>query len=370
MGLSGLERISAFTTPSQLYASYGVQVNELSVDETFALYQRTGFLYPEKAARLRPQWARIRDNWQRMTRGRNPLLSVLSAGDRAEGRASLAVWRTTLNGWVLQHLVSENNPLASRAVMLASGAMSLVKSADSSGQNWFRPENRFPARVFGSMVQSVGADYSSVQRHSYVALPRRVSLAKMGNITVVPFDASHKEALCAFAAAERGHVYVAGEDLSGDVNCEAIDDLYRHVGLRRSRRVWLAYGQRKNEPIGAVIAYRGPLGINFSYLENRCDLLISKHLGPGEGSDVACSLLSASTGSYQDFELDEIPVITDDKTAQALVKVGAQFVRNYFQGIWLRDGYRRFYRHIDAFYERLLTRIDKHSSQQTLVGAQ
>jgi hypothetical protein len=369
MGLSGLGRISAFTPTSQLYASYGVQVNELSVDEIFALYQRTGFLYPEKAARLRPQWARIRENWRRMMRGRDPLLSVLSAGDRAEGRASLAVWRTTLNGWVLQHLVSENNPLASGAVMLACGAMSL-NGTDTSGQNWFRPENRFPARVFGSMVQSVGGDYSSVQRRSYVALPRRLTLAKTGNITVVPFDASHKQALCVFAAAERGDVYVAGEDLSGDVNCEAIDELYRQVGLRRNRRVWLAYGKHKDEPIGAVIAYRGPLGINFSYLENRCDLLISKHLAPAEVSDVACSLLSACTASYQDFELDEIPVIADERTAHALVKVGANFVRNYFQGIWLRGGYTRFYRHIEAFYERLLSRIDKHSTQHTLVGAQ
>jgi hypothetical protein len=370
MGLSGLERISAFTSTSQLYASYGVQVNELSVDEVFGLYQRTGFLYPEKAARLRPQWARIRENWRRMMRGRDPLLSVLTAGDQAEGRASLAVWRTTLNGWVLQHLVSEDNPLASRAVMLASGAASLLKGTNASGQNWFRPENRFPARVFGSMVQSVGGDCSSVKRHSYVALPRQLSLAKTGNIAVVPFDASHKKALCAFASAERGDVYVAGEDLSGDVNCEAIDELYRQVGLRRSRRVWLAYRKHTDEPIGAVIAYRGPLGINFSYLENRSDLLISKHLDPAEVSDVASSLLSVCTGFYQDFELDEIPVITDDRTAQALVKVGANFVRNYFQGIWLRDGYPRFYRHIDAFYERLLTRIDKYSSQQTLVRAQ
>jgi hypothetical protein len=98
-------------------------------------------------------------------------------------------------------------------------------------------------------------------------------------------------------------------------------------------------------------------------------LLISKHLAPVEASDVACSLLSVCTASSQDFELDEIPVITDDRTAQALVKVGANFVRNYFQGIWLRGGYTRFYRHIEAFYERLLTRTDKHSPQQTLVGA-
>jgi hypothetical protein len=56
----------------------------------------------------------------------------------------------------------------------------------------------------------------------------------------------------------------------------AVDELYRGVGLRRTRHVWLAYRANKEEPVGAAIAYRGPLGVNFSYLENRCDLLLHR----------------------------------------------------------------------------------------------
>lgn len=369
MGAGPLDRVKNFASTSQLYASYGVKVNAVSVDEIFGLYQRAGFLYPEKAARLRPQWRRIRENWQRMMRGGEMLVWVLTSGDELLGHASVTVWRTTLNGWVLQHLVSEHNPLASRAVMLASGAASVYQGPGDSGQNWFRPENRFPARVFGSMVQTVGTESSSVQRYSYSLLPRRLSFAKAGNISVVPYDSSHKQALCALATAERGAVYVAGEDLSGDVKCEAIDELYRHVGLRRSRHVWLAYAKGSNEPIGAVIAYRGPLGINFSYLENRCDLLISKILPPAEVTNLVSSLFSACSDAYQDFELNEIPVISDETAEYALMKVGAQFVRHYCHGICLRDGYERFYQHIDAFYSRLLARTERHVAQEAPVGA-
>jgi hypothetical protein len=370
MGLSVFHRINSFPEASGLYATYGVQVNAVSVDEVFALYQRSGFLYREKAARLRPHWARIKENWRRMIAGGEPLLSVLTAGDDAQGHASLAVWRTTFHGWVLQHLVSENNPLASRAVMLACGAASIQRGTDESGQNWFRPENRFPARVFGSMVQSVGTDSSSVQQYSYFALPRHLSLTKKGNVTVVPYDWSQREALCSLARAERGSVYVTGEDLCGDVNCEGIDELYQQVGLRRRRHVWLAYPKHKGGPIGAAIAYRGPLGINFSYLENRCDLLISKRLPPAEVPDVVSSLLQACSGAYRDFELDEIPVIADETAAYGLVRVGAEFLRYYRQGSWLRNGYNRFYRHIDNFYSRLLARSERHSTQDAVVGAQ
>src|SRR5437762_12914798 len=178
-----------------VYDAYGVQVNALSVSEIFALYEHTGFLYPEKAARLFPHLAKVRENWRRMLSAGESLLYVLTSGDKKRGRASLAVWRTTQNGWMSQHLVSENNPHASRAVMLTAAAASIRKGSDLSAQNWFRPENRFPARVFGSMVQTIGESLSSVQRHAFFALPKTLSLPAEKRIRVVPYNSSHQHAL-------------------------------------------------------------------------------------------------------------------------------------------------------------------------------
>src|SRR5258706_5892841 len=111
-----------------------------------------------------------------MLRAGDSLLYVLTAGDKKTGLASIAVWRTSHYGWTSQHLVSENNPMASRAVMLAGAAASILRGVDEAHQNWFRPENRFPSRVFGSMVQSIGESQASVQRHMYFALPRTATL--------------------------------------------------------------------------------------------------------------------------------------------------------------------------------------------------
>jgi hypothetical protein len=118
MSLDALDRRTLNSLPqlSSLYATYGVEVNALGVEEIFALYERTGFLYPEKASRLRPHLELVRDNWRRMLRGGESLLYVLTAGDEKRGLASLAVWRTAPHGWMPQHLVSDNNPFASRAV--------------------------------------------------------------------------------------------------------------------------------------------------------------------------------------------------------------------------------------------------------------
>jgi len=353
---------------SEVYDTYDVEINALSVDEIFALYERTGFLYPDKAARLIPHLGQVRENWRRMLRGGESLLYVLSSGDEKRGRASLAAWRTTHRGWISQHLVSENNPYASRAVMLAAAVASIRKGNDESAQNWFRPENRFPARVFGSMVQTIGESLSSVQRHAYFALPRTLSLPSEGRIRVVAYKHHHNDALSAIASAARGSVYAAAEELSGDVELQAVDELYRRVGLRRTRHVWLAFKENKEEPVGAAIAYRGPLGLNFSYLENRCDLLLHPTLPQSEVPDAVVSLLKASFAAYRDFELDEIPLIADEMATRVLLKLGAEFLRHYCQGIWLKDGHPRFFRHVDGFYSRLLARAERHAMQPSLIG--
>src|SRR4030088_2746625 len=215
MPIDALDQKTLTSLPrlSEVYEAYGVQVNALSVEEIFALYERTGFLFPDKAARLFPHLAQVRENWRRMMSAGESLLYVLTAGDEKRGRASLAVWRTTENGWMSQHLVSENNPYASRAVMLAAAAATIRKGCDLSAQNWFRPENRFPARVFGSMVQTIGESLSSVQRQADFGPTRTLHLPAEKRIRVVPYNSSHQVALLEIAAAARGSIYITAEEL-------------------------------------------------------------------------------------------------------------------------------------------------------------
>src|SRR5256886_9485504 len=162
------------------------------------------------------------------------------------------------------------------------------------------------------MVQTIGQSLSSVQRHMYFALPKTSSLPSGERVRIVPYDPSHEEALSLIASVARGSIYVAAEQLTTDPELTAVDQLYREVGLRRTRRVWLAYREYKDEPIGAAIAYRGPLGLNFSYIENRCDLLLHPTLPEADAVDVVASLLRASASAYEDFELDAIPVIAEE----------------------------------------------------------
>jgi len=353
------ETVNKLPRLSELHKAYGVRVNEIDVDDLFGLYERTGFLYPDKAARLLPHLDLVKENWGRMFRAGESLLYVLTAGDEKRGQAALAVWRSSHQGWTFQHLVSENNPYASRAVMLAAEAASILKGSDESAQNWFRPENRFPARVFGSMVDTIGGSFSSVQTHAYCALSRNQAMPAHGGIQIIPYDSPYRADLCALAANTRGDIYVSAEELTGDAAFKALDALYRRVGLRRTRHIWLAF--ENGRVVGATIVYRGPVGLNFSFLENRCDLLLVPDLSDNSMRNTAAGLLSAALTAYENFELDHIPVIASEQTVPALQQLGAQSLRHYSQCIWLKGGYPRGYRHVESFYSKVLLRAEKRS---------
>src|SRR6266567_2779191 len=68
------ETVNKLPRLSELETAYGVQVNAIDVDELFDLYECTGFLYPEKAARLRPYLQLVKENWDRMLRAGESVL--------------------------------------------------------------------------------------------------------------------------------------------------------------------------------------------------------------------------------------------------------------------------------------------------------
>jgi hypothetical protein len=154
------------------------------------------------------------------------------------------------------------------------------------------------------------------------------------------------------ALAARGRVYAEAEELDHeDLELATVDELYGHVGLRRYRHVWLAW--ERDRLLGAAIAWRGPLGFNFSFLENRCDLLLEPQLAATKADAVVRTLLHAASASYRDFSLGQIPLVMPAQQAPFAVAAGAELVRPYTQSIWLQPGFEAMYEHMARFYRRI-----------------
>jgi NAD(P)H-dependent flavin oxidoreductase YrpB (nitropropane dioxygenase family) len=357
------------------YNDYGCKVNQVSPDELFELYTKAGFLYPQKLQKLAPFLPLVKENWRKAFRAGELLLCcITTASNKAEDWATGATWRCTTRGLQAQHLVSIGSPAGSRAVLLAPQAVVIDDGYDNSCQNWYRPENRFPARVFGTLVDTIGPANSRVNTYNLFALPKRVDYHG-DKISVAPDSRNGKSSgLYTLAAQVRGRVYAEAEELGQeDILLDSLDQLYARVGLRRYRRIWLARMPGHEMPVGAAIAYRGPLGLNFSFLENRCDLILSPDLADDQIPSVALPLLAAVATAYEDFLPDMIPVVTESSAVPCLRKAGAQLIRQYCQSIWLRGGFVGWYRHIDHFYDRMREAqrrygLGRHSTATTIAA--
>lgn len=339
---------------------FGCRVNTISVSELFQKYQELGFLYPEKMQRLGPYLNVIQHNWSRAMQAGEELIQVVTFEDAESAAwASIVDWRTSETGWWSQHLVSAGKPVASRAVMLAAQVNALRRGGHESDQNWFRPNNKMPKRIFGSIEESLGQENASVDCYNYFAVKPENRRVFGNGIRIVPCNARNADALADFARDIKGDVYVQAEDLdTGDVEMTAIDEIYRDAGMRRYRRAWLAVDVR-DQVVAALIAYRGPLGLNFSFLENRADLLIRPGASDATVQAAVEDLVTTASSAYADFEPGYIPVIACDKGAAALTQRGDECIRQYCQSIWLRPGYQAWYDHTNSFYSRIMRRLER-----------
>src|SRR4051812_33436765 len=86
---------------------FGCQVGAGDPVELFDRYERAEFLYTAKREGLTPYWPSVLDTWRRSLGAGEQLHYVVTGRSPDRTRwASLSVWRSSLNGWQVQHLVS------------------------------------------------------------------------------------------------------------------------------------------------------------------------------------------------------------------------------------------------------------------------
>ena len=67
--------------------------------------------------------------------------------------------------------------------------------------------------------------------------------------------------------------------------------------------------------------------------------------------------MNASIKSYYcNFEVQALPIVTDELTSTELQNQKAVFFKEYMQSIWMREGFAMWYEHIYSFLEKVEAR--------------
>ncbi len=352
--------VSAQDPSVNLRASF----NEFSVEALFKKYSEIGFLYPEKLAILLPFIEQIKDNWKILNSCPEELLWILTINEAdRQDFASVSVIKQSNYGLLAQHLVSNGNPFLSLKVMLDAQYKAehlCTENEVRSSQNWFRPNNRYAYRIFASMYKKIGTDAAYLKQYDYLhlnvenILPYQDSKYRIEEVTTVDQD------LIDFVKEEQSEVFVRAEELDQkDILLDTLNEKYKNYGLSRYRRICKIIDTESDNVIACVIANRSPLGLNFSFLENRCYYITDSSLHEPELLSVLSVMNNYAAEVYDDFALGSIPIVTDNSITSSLEKFGAKLIRVYIQSIWLREGFAQWYEHIQSFLAKIERRLSK-----------
>jgi hypothetical protein len=202
--------------------------------------------------------------------------------------------------------------------------------------------------VFGVLSDSIRKGASFEKEFCYFAIdPRKIPHPQMSVNVVICGNKNSKE-LVEYFTTQRGEIYITSEELNvEDVELAALNDIYMKAGLQRKRSFWLAYHTSHNGPVAAIISYKAPIGLNFSMLENRSELVVTDHISEQVKINACCALLREASTFYTDFPAPFIPLVTEERNVGVLSNFGFAPIRSYNQFTWTKFGYQDWY---DALY--------------------
>lgn len=348
----------------QTFEDFQVSFNKLRVQDLFQKYEEIGFIYPAKKALLSPHWEEISQNWEKLMECGEDFLWIFGNDqENSSNFASVTAWKQSNYGMHAQHLVSNGNPFLSLRVMLAAqykAEKHYGQEEVRSSQNWFRPNNRYAYRVFASMYEKLGARKANLRLFQYYKL----NISHIRPIMDSRYEAEEVKGIdpefIDFVEKQYGYAFVKGEELDQEDIClEKMDKSFQKQGLRRYRKLFKLREKDTGKIKAAIIMNRAPLGINFSFLENRAYYILDSDMPLNEKSDVLAEMNFHAKAHYEDISIGAIPIVTDPENAEAIQKQDAVLIREYMQSIWLREGFSQWFEHIDSFLRKIESRLKR-----------
>jgi hypothetical protein len=267
-------------------------------DDLWRFFLDTRFIYPEKQANLAPLIPEIQRTIESLNARPTKLFKSVVALDGGRIVGHISSLRVYDRSWMSQHLAA--------SVGRHAGSLLNFGQVEVFEQNpdleyfkaFFRPDNRWPARVFGAFAKTIkDARLSDLRSFSYFTIPITFSIVAPGDIEVV--ECSEDELSVVeryFVQRERGLLLRSDNLTRRALTLSDLNAAYKKLGLQRRRRVLLAW--RKGVPLGFALVEISSPGLNFSEILSAFRLFV---LPEGESSarHVRISLLSSVLAIYR-----------------------------------------------------------------------
>lgn len=259
----------------QLKDSRSYICNTVDLDKLWNFFFETGFIYPEKYAFIQKNKKEIRETYRKLYTENPSIARHFIYQDRGEILGHMAMIRFHENAWLIHHHAASHTASNKAGLVVldqigrfSNDSHSLYSMHMDYLMCYFRPENKFPSRVFGGAARNIGdPDICSLDPFAYlhfsIKKPGPDSLAKTWSLMETsPDDLSELEG---FYETESGGLLMRCLELGTWMrNGSELAEEYRRLGF--IKRKYLFSLRRENRLKAVFIVNISDIGLNLSEL--------------------------------------------------------------------------------------------------------
>lgn len=338
----------------QVEASYpGLKVaNGVSFEDIWKLLLDSGFLYPEKIARLEPVLTDIQQTVRKLLQANGNLMATAVMRNEKTLEAHMSILRWCEQTWIVQHLaalpMSARRLCASAQLTMGFTQYGQLRPDIVWNKMYFRPNNLWPARVFGGYAKRVSDPTTSdLRTFHYLVAPTAGDSPKLHTGIETRTGGQEDKAMIEDWFTSRGRIVeVQANQLQASCNgLEKLSREYEQAGLLRRRESIIA--QRNGHVTGFALLEIASLGMNFSELTNS----FTVHLMDDTDDETRRELAEAAKQRYAEFGRMQCIALEDGENLSAYEAAGFSKVKDYTCWTFHREhlfGMEQFFRALFA----------------------
>lgn len=318
----------------------------IDLDQLWEFFFTSGFIYPEKYLSLQEYRDEFKTTYAKLYDSAPEIARHFIYQENSRIVGHMAMLRQFSNSWLIHHHAADRT----HSQMAGLETLHLVGEAVNEAQAlysahmdyvmcFFRPENRFPQRIFGGVASHYDdPSLCSVDTFDYFHYRKDYELRwKDGGIWQLA--AAQEEDLLdleAFYLNRSAGLTLRGMDLTPKQREDtALDESYRRAGFQRQQSTFAL--RKEGRTVALFMLLRTEVGLNLSNLTNAITAFVL------DNKEVPREAFFAAIAKLADeYPQDEIPILTypPDYAARQSIEVEKQY------NLWVLDC-----QHLDPYFE-------------------
>jgi hypothetical protein len=287
--------------------------NKVNMDELWDFLFETGFIYPHKYAFIQKNKKEIKKTYEKLYTQNPHIARHFIYQKRGRIMGHMAMVRFYNKTWLIHHHAARKSALNKAGLVvldqvgrLGNASHNLLSLHMDHLMCYFRPENKFPSRVFGGAARSINdPNGCSIDTFAYFHHQKKSGIRQVlppaWQLTETHVDDLRE--LDSFYQYHSGGIMIEALDLKpGQVSIDNLAREYNGLGLTRGRQL---YSLRENGQLRAVAMVNiADLGLNLSDLTNCIKVFVLD--GNSLPKDIFYSVISTVAETMLQ---EEIPVL-------------------------------------------------------------